>query len=35
MIQGLMIYNIINKRRLEIQDICKGMDEIFRPLIHI
>ena len=37
MTQGLMIYNIINKRRLEIQDICKGtcMDEIFRPLIHI
>jgi hypothetical protein len=25
LIQGLMVYNIINKRRLEIEDICKGV----------
>ena len=24
MVQGLVLYNVINKRRLEMEDICKG-----------
>ena len=31
LVQGLMLYNIINKRRLEVEDICKG---IYRVMIH-